>query len=266
MIPPFVPVADPRPTDTPWPTMQWPIPAGTTLAGTTVSLSPLDPDTDSEALFACLDHDQVWAFVPVQRPRSATDLHALFSARRTLSNWQQWTVRLAREYKGLAPGTIVGTTSYTNVSPADARLEIGGTFYTPQIWGSIVNPECKLLLMRLAFEALNVGRAEIRTDTRNTRSQLAITRLGAVYEGTQRRYARRPDGTVRDTVLFSIIAEEWATVEHNLTERITRAIAKESLGQDHGGASAGAGKPHPCLGGFLPDGRGSEMPARCPAG
>ena len=86
------------------------------------------------------------------------------------------------------------------MSVADARLEIGLTAYRPQVWASVVNPECKLLLLGLAFEALGAGRVQLKTDVRNERSQRAIARLGARHEGTLRRYQRRADGTVRDTV------------------------------------------------------------------
>lgn len=228
MIPRFEPVADPRPLDTPWPNMVWPVPAGTVLTGSTVQLSPLDPGRDSHALFAALDHEQVWKYVPLPRPACAQGLGDVFATRARQPQWQQWTIRTLRACRGVPAGTIVGTTSFTNVSATDARLEIGATFYTPRTWGSVVNPESKFLLLQLAFERLRVGRVELRTDTRNTRSQLAITRLGAVYEGTHRRYARRPDGTVRDIVLFSLIAEEWPAVREHLAGRVAHAAQRDA--------------------------------------
>ena len=97
--------------------------------------------------------------------------------------------------------------------------KIGFTTYAPGVWGSAVNPETKLLLLGYAFERLGAGRVQLKTDVRNVRSQLAIARLGARYEGTLRRYQRRADGTVRDTVLFSILAEEWPAVRDGLLAR-----------------------------------------------
>jgi RimJ/RimL family protein N-acetyltransferase len=81
-------------------------------------------------------------------------------------------------------------------------------------------PECKLLLLRYAFEGLGVGRVQLKTDVRNGRSQQAIARLGARYEATLGRYQRRADGTVRDTVLFSILAEDWPAVKAGLMARL----------------------------------------------
>ncbi|MBN4927018.1 GNAT family N-acetyltransferase [Hoyosella rhizosphaerae] len=239
MISPFVPVADPRPVDTPWPDMVWPLPSGTHLHGAVVQLSPLRPDVDAPALFAALDHQHVWNFMPIARPQTANDLEALLRARAELPNWHQWVVRTVQEYRGVLAGSVVGMTSFVNASVSDARVEIGGTLYAPEVWGSAVNPETKLLLLSTAFDHLNVGRVELRTDTRNTRSQLAITRLGAMYEGTQRRYARRPDGTVRDTVLFSIVAEDWPTVRHNLVNRVS------AFDSQAGGALEVRHRPHP---------------------
>jgi RimJ/RimL family protein N-acetyltransferase len=114
----------------------------------------------------------------------------------------------------------VGTSSYLDVSVHDARLEVGSTAYTPAVWGSAVNPEAKLLMLEHAFEVLNVGRVQLKTDVRNTRSQQAIARLGATYEGTLRRYQRRTDGSVRDTVMFSVAAEEWPDVRAGLQRRL----------------------------------------------
>ena len=117
-------------------------------------------------------------------------------------------------------GGVAGMSSYLDVSVADARLEVGSTSYTPPAWGTSVNPETKLLLLGHAFDVLGAGRVQLKTDVRNVRSQQAIARLGARYEGTLRRYQRRADGTVRDTVLFSILAEEWPAVRDALRARL----------------------------------------------
>jgi RimJ/RimL family protein N-acetyltransferase len=131
-------------------------------------------------------------------------------------------VRLAKPYRGLPAGAFVGTTSYLDVSTTDARLEIGSTAYAPAVWGSAVNPDAKLQLLALAFEVLGAGRVQLKTDVRNIRSQQAIARLGARYEGTLRRYQRRADGTVRDTAMFSVIAEEWPAVRASLELRLSQ--------------------------------------------
>ncbi|CRK49912.1 GNAT family acetyltransferase (fragment) [Rhodococcus sp. RD6.2] len=83
-----------------------------------------------------------------------------------------------------------------------------------------MNPESKRLLLGYAFDTLHAGRVQLKTDTRNHRSQQAIARLGAQYEGTLRRHFRRTDGSVRDTVMFSITAEDWPQVDERLAARL----------------------------------------------
>lgn len=119
-------------------------------------------------------------------------------------------------------GVIVGTTSFLDVSVNDARLEIGSTMYSPSEWGSDLNPTCKYLLMSYAFVELGMGRVQLKTDIRNVRSRHAIERLGARFEGVLRQYQRRADGTVRDTVMYSVIAEDWPAVRDGLLARIPR--------------------------------------------
>jgi RimJ/RimL family protein N-acetyltransferase len=190
----------------------WPVPAGLELSGDHVRLRALDPDTDAAALFAALDHDEVWAHLK-QRPPSAEALRDLMAARATDPLWHVWLVS--------AGGRPVGTTSFLEVVPDDARLEIGWTAYARDVWGTAVNPETKLLLLGLAFDVLRAGRVQLKTDIRNHRSQRAIDRLGARYEGVLRRYQRRGDGSVRDTVLFSITAEDWPRVRAGLEARLS---------------------------------------------
>jgi len=198
--------------------MSWP-PTATRLAGHVVELTPCSPERDAQALFDALDHDAVWRHV-AGRPRDPGKLAAALAARLAEGRFV-WVVRLLRPCAGLPAGGVVGTSSYLEVSAGDARLEIGGTTYTPAVWSTRVNPDAKLLLLSHAFDALHAGRVQLKTDVRNVRSQQAIARLGARYEGTLRRYQRRDDGTVRDTVLFSILAEEWPQVRDGLIARVT---------------------------------------------
>jgi RimJ/RimL family protein N-acetyltransferase len=101
-------------------------------------------------------------------------------------------------------------------------VEIGWTWITPAFQRTAVNTEAKLLQLTYAFETLGAGRVALKTDGRNERSQAAIARLGAVREGTLRRHMRLPDGYVRDTVYFSILADEWPGVKARLEERVRR--------------------------------------------
>jgi RimJ/RimL family protein N-acetyltransferase len=114
----------------------------------------------------------------------------------------------------------VGMTRYLNIEEAHKRLEIGSTWYEPAVWGGPVNPECKLLLMRHAFEALNFHRVEYKTDARNARSRAAILKLGATQEGIFRKHMIMPDGHVRDSVYFSITDSDWPSVKAGLEKRL----------------------------------------------
>jgi RimJ/RimL family protein N-acetyltransferase len=214
----FSPVPDPRPDDSPWPAMTWPPAPDTELRGGTVVLTPAVPDRDAGELFPALDDDTVWRHVP-GRPRDAAAMTRVLD-RALAAGRLPWLVRLLRPVNGLPAGAVAGMSSYLDVSVPDARLEIGFTTYARAAWASAVNPETKLLLLGHAFDVLGAGRVQLKTDIRNTRSQQAIARLGARYEGTLRRYQRRDDGSVRDTVLFSITAEDWPAVRDGLRARL----------------------------------------------
>jgi RimJ/RimL family protein N-acetyltransferase len=114
----------------------------------------------------------------------------------------------------------VGMTRYLNIEEPHKRLEIGSTWYTPSAWGGTVNPECKLLLMRHAFEALKFHRVEYKTDARNARSRAAIAKLGATQEGIFRKHMIMADGHVRDSVFFSIVDSDWPAVKAGLEKRL----------------------------------------------
>jgi RimJ/RimL family protein N-acetyltransferase len=218
-------IRDARPDDTPWPSMSWPPQPSTKLVGYVVELSPCVPDRDAQSLFHALDHAKIWEHM-AGRSRDPEQYAAALSKRLSEGRFV-WVARLRRPYAGLAAGTVVGTSSYLEVSVPDARLEIGATAYTPAVWSSGVNPDTKLQLLTYAFETLRVGRVQLKTDVRNVRSQEAIARLGASYEGTIRRYQRRDDGTVRDSVLFAITAEDWPVVREGLLARATAPDRKE---------------------------------------
>ena len=215
----FEPREDPRPDDVHWPVAQWPPDPNVHLRGTWVELTPTTLH-DAHGLRAALDHDHVWQhLVGGPLPDDATARHWIGEIQDR--GWFPWTVRLRRDVGGRHAGSVVGWSSYLEIAPKDARLEIGNTAYDPGVWGTVVNPECKLLLLAYAFETLGMGRVQLKTDIRNARSQQAIHRLGATYEGVLRRYQRRGDGTVRDTVMFSVVAEEWPEVRRGLADRVS---------------------------------------------
>ena len=110
----------------------------------------------------------------------------------------------------------VGSTRYMDITLPNRGLEIGWTWLTPSVWRTRMNTECKYLLLKHGFEELNLLRIQLKTDSRNLRSQRAMERLGAVREGVLRRHRLLSDGYQRDTVYYSILAEEWAGVKARL--------------------------------------------------
>jgi RimJ/RimL family protein N-acetyltransferase len=196
----------------------WPPAADTVLTGDHVDVRPTVLD-DAGELFAALDDPRVWTHLSVPRPGDANEMRQQVAA--SMAAMHPWTVRLLHPLAGLDAGAVVGWSSYLEVFQPHARLEIGSTAYAPSVWASVVNPETKLLLLSHAFDDLGFGRVQLKTDVRNTRSQDAIARLGAVREGLLRRYQRRLDGSVRDTVVFSITDDEWPSVRAGLQARLT---------------------------------------------
>ncbi|MFE6166274.1 GNAT family N-acetyltransferase [Viridibacillus arvi] len=111
---------------------------------------------------------------------------------------------------------IIGSTRFLDIDCQHKRLEIGFTWLTPTKWRTPINTECKYLLLKFAFEQLSVNRVQIKTDHENKRSQAAIERLGAKKEGILRNHMIRPNGTIRNTVIYSIIDSEWSDVKLRL--------------------------------------------------
>ncbi|MBV6320236.1 GNAT family N-acetyltransferase [Duganella violaceipulchra] len=128
--------------------------------------------------------------------------------------------RLAFAVVDVASGAVIGTTSYHDIVPAIARLEIGYTWYARSRQRSHVNTTCKLLLMTHAFETLGAALVGLRTDNFNFASQAAIERLGARKDGVLRHHGLRRDGTVRDTVMYSITAGEWPEIKAQLRYKL----------------------------------------------
>jgi RimJ/RimL family protein N-acetyltransferase len=121
-----------------------------------------------------------------------------------------------------ATGRAVGSTRFGDIAPEHGRVEIGWTWIAPTYQRSATNTEAKLLQLSYAFDELDATRVALKTDGRNLRSQAAIERLGAQREGTLRKHIRMPDGFIRDTVYFSILAAEWPAVKARLEERLSR--------------------------------------------
>jgi len=161
---------------------------------------------------------------------SDTSLFRHIPAGGNASNFDRWMMhvkrgvesgeRLAYAVRRLADGALVGSTSYLDILPADARVEIGATWYVRDAQGTAVNPEAKLLLLRNAFGA-GYNCVFLKTDSNNARSRAAILKLGAKQDGILRGHMWMEDQRYyRDTAFFSILASEWPEVEAGLERRL----------------------------------------------
>lgn len=180
-----------------------------------VRLEPLGPQ-HAEGLLAAAQDGELWNLrvtsVPAPNEVDAYIDKAL----------EMRPTRLAFAVIDTAGGAVVGTTSYHDIVPGIGRMEIGYTWYAKSRQRSHVNSTCKLLLMTHAFEKLGAELVGLRTDNFNHASQAAIERLGARKDGVLRHHAVRRDGTVRDTVMYSITAGEWPEIKAQLRYRLER--------------------------------------------
>jgi RimJ/RimL family protein N-acetyltransferase len=187
-----------------------------TLAGVHVRLEPAGEEHLADLVAAGAD-PIVWAHMPWPQPRDRAAMRDLLELERR--------VALPFAQVEVATGRAVGITTYRDVDERNRTLEIGGTWLGRRWWRTAVNTESKLLFLGHAFDVLRANRVAIKTDIRNERSQAAIARLGAKREGVVRHQYIRPDGTLRDTVLYSIIPEEWPAVRAFLHERLAAYAA-----------------------------------------
>jgi N-acetyltransferase len=197
-------------------------PDGRPLIGRTVRLD-LANDADADELFAALDDDGVWEMgyaASKPRPRSGADW--LAGIRSAVQD--QRAMYIVRLVGGDRDGEIVGTTSLGETDLHNEKTHLGWTAYSPTVWGTSVNPECKLLILGYAFEECGFGRVKIQTDSINVRSQAAIAKLGAVREGITRRDMKRADGTWRDSVVFAVTIDDWPTVKSGLQSRLATLV------------------------------------------
>ncbi len=183
-----------------------------TLEGKLVRLEPLTQE-HVDALRPVGADSQIWRYMPFrwQQPELA---FAEWANRVTEAVARGTWLAFATVSK--AQGDAVGGTCFIDVAPAHRTLEIGATWLAPSAWRTGINTEAKSLQLRHAFEVMKFNRVQLKTDSRNLRSQAAIERLGARREGVLRAHMVMPDGHVRDTVMYSIIASEWPAVKDRL--------------------------------------------------
>jgi RimJ/RimL family protein N-acetyltransferase len=188
-----------------------------TLTGRHVRLEPLTTAHAAD-LFAALSIDpSIWQWRTLAPPASLAEMEGQILE--DLEAQVRGSV-VAFAQVEVATGRPVGGTTYMNISRRDRGLEIGATWLGKPWQRTGINTEAKYLLLRHAFEALGAVRVQLKTDGRNLQSQAAIERLGAVREGVLRKHMLVRDGFIRDTVLYSIIAEEWPAVKLRLEQKL----------------------------------------------
>ncbi len=192
-------------------------PAPVTLQGYGVRLEPLSRDHESGLANAAADGElwKLW-FTSVPEQNKTRDYVEAALAGQTAGHMLPWAVR------ELSTNSVAGSTRYHDIVASADRVEIGYTWYAQRWQKSHVNTACKLLLMTHAFDTLGCKVVGLRTDNFNFRSQRAIEALGAKKDGVIRHHHPRRDGTVRDTVIYSIIATEWPDVKRHLALRLAR--------------------------------------------
>lgn len=196
--------------------MGWPDPI--TLQGALVVLEPLGPTHADDLVEAAGDGDlhRLWYTTVPAPDRVPAEIERRLKLREAGS-------MLPFAVRDRATGKAVGMTTYMNIDAASPRVEIGSTWYRKAVQRTGVNTECKLLLLAHAFEGLACIAVEFRTHVMNQQSRRAIERLGAKLDGILRAHQVMPNGTIRDTCVYSIVAPEWPAVKANLEWQLGRS-------------------------------------------
>ena len=185
----------------------------TILSGSSIQLLPLELSC-AEGLFACGTDSRIWTYLP-NKVETREDMDQMIQS--ALESQRQGTDHPYAVYSSDL-GKLVGSTRFLNISIPNKQLEIGWTWYTPEVWRTRVNTECKYTLLKYSFEEFKAVRVQFKADIRNDRSNRAIERIGAVREGMLRQDRILHDGYIRNSYLYSIIDTEWPAVKERLEQ------------------------------------------------
>ena len=186
-------------------------PAPIRLIGQYVILEPLQSD-HTEALAIAASDGELWKLWYTTVPKPEATGSFIAAALEEQKNGRSLPFAVINQ----SDNKVVGTTRFLNIEPAIRRLEIGSTWYAQRVQRTAINTECKFLLLQHAFESLACVAVEFRTHRFNDQSRKAIQRLGAIQDGILRNHRLMPDGTLRDTMVYSILNTEWPTVKSHL--------------------------------------------------
>lgn len=184
-----------------------------------VRLEPLNND-HFPALIAIGRHKEIWEQLPVDGSDEDVLLGALRDALLKRISGEQYAFTVIDK----ATGNIIGSTRLFEIFENHKKLEIGWTWYDPAYWGKGHNLHCKLLLLTYCFETLGANRVQLKTRNTNYRSQAAIKKIGAKFEGVLRKDRIMGNGEVRDTMMYSIIDDEWGEVKKILEEMVAKKL------------------------------------------
>jgi N-acetyltransferase len=190
-------------------------PKRVTLTGRFVRLEPIEERHRDDLLAAAAEDPETFRFLFTDLSKGASVWPA-YLADALSDDYVSWATVDA------ATGRAVGSTRFLDIAPEHGRLEIGWTWIAPSHQRTATNTEAKLLQLTYGFDELGATRVALKTDERNERSQAAIARLGAVREGVLRHQFRMPDGFLRSSVYFSILADEWPRVKAGLEQRLAK--------------------------------------------
>jgi RimJ/RimL family protein N-acetyltransferase len=186
------------------------------LSGSLVTVAPLE-QSDLPELHAAIGRPDVFAGGWGGGPAGFRADYGEWAE--FVRGYLRWGSELVYGVRRASSGALVGTTTLEVLDLRNESAHIGWTAYAPEVWGTGVNAETKLLVLGHAF-AHGFGRVQLQADVRNERSRAAILRLGATFEGVQRRMQQRADGSWRDTAVYSVLADDWPSVRAGLEQRL----------------------------------------------
>jgi RimJ/RimL family protein N-acetyltransferase len=186
------------------------------LSGSLVTVAPLE-QSDLPELHAAIGRPEVFAGGWGGGPAGFRADYGEWAE--FVRGYLRWGSELVYGVRRASSGALVGTTTLEVLDLRNESAHIGWTAYAPEVWGTGVNAETKLLVLGHAF-AHGFGRVQLQADVRNERSRAAILRIGATFEGVQRRMQQRADGSWRDTAVYSVLADEWPSVRAGLEQRL----------------------------------------------
>jgi RimJ/RimL family protein N-acetyltransferase len=193
-----------------------------TLDGQLVRLEPLSRG-HAEGLWDASRDPRTWRWMTIAQPRTRDELDAWVDAALDARD-----AGAERPLVTLSRARIVGSTRFLALRPEHRSVEIGWTWLHPSVWGTGVNVEAKLLMLRHAFEAWRCRRVELKTDALNARSRAAMEAMGATFEGVHRKHMLVRGGENRDSAWYSVTDDDWPRVERGLLERLATRSPREA--------------------------------------